>query len=297
MNLRGYPPRAAAWLVLACALSAAGVRAQGGGGDVVFVPTPPEAVDAMLGLARVGPGDYLIDLGSGDGRVVIGAAKKGARALGVDLDPELIRVARDNAAKAGMGERAKFSERNLFEQDLTRASVVTMYLLPELNLKLRPLLLAQLKPGARIVTHDYHMGDWFPDRTLTVEAPGKTVGTAGVSQVYLWVVPAPVAGRWQVSMAGREQAAELTLVQRHQHIGGTWKEGGATWPLASARLSGDRIEFNVPAADPAAGKARHFTGRVAGEGISGAMGVAGARDATAAQRWAAMRVAKSQERK
>ena len=265
---------------------------------MVFVPTPPEAVETMLGLARVGPGDYLIDLGSGDGRLVIAAAKKGARALGVDLDPELLRVARESAVKAGLGERAKFAERNLFEQDLTRASVVTLYLLPELNLKLRPLLLAQLKPGARVVTHDYHMGDWFPDRTLTVEAPGKTVGSTGVSQVYLWIVPAPVAGRWQVSLAGREQAAELTLVQRYQHIGGTWKEGGATHPLANARLAGDRLEFNVPAADATAGgKPRHFSGHVAGEGITGALGVAGARDTAAAQRWGAMRVAKSQEAK
>jgi len=285
---RATAARALLALALACAAAA---RAQsGGGGDVVFVPTPPEAVEVMLGLARVGPGDYLIDLGSGDGRLVIGAAKKGARALGVDLDPELLRVARDSAAKAGMSERAKFAERNLFEQDLTRASVVTMYLLPELNLKLRPLLLAQLKPGARIVTHDFHMGDWFPDRTLTVEAPGKTVGTAGVSQVYLWIVPAPVGGRWQVSLAGREQAAELTLVQRFQHIGGTWKEGGATHSLASARLAGDRIEFEVPAQD--GGKPRHFSGRVAGEGISGAVGITGARDNAAAQRWGAMRVAK-----
>lgn len=296
MKPRRHPPfaAAAALLALAC-VGATAVRAQSGGGDVVFVPTPPEAVEVMLGLARVGPGDMLIDLGSGDGRLVIGAAKKGARALGVDLDPELIRVARDNAAKAGMSERAKFAERNLFEQDLTRASVVTLYLLPELNLKLRPLLLAQLKPGARVVTHDFHMGDWFPDRTLTVEAPGKTVGTAGVSQVYLWIVPAPVAGRWQVSMGGREQAAELTIVQRYQHIGGTWKEGGATHTLTNARLSGDRIEFDVPAQE--GGKPRHFSGRVAGEGITGAMGAAGARDSSAAQRWGAMRVAKSMEKK
>ncbi len=284
----GYPRALVCCALFACACAA---RAQVGA-DVIWVPSPPVTVDAMLKLARVGPGDYLIDLGCGDGRIVIAAAKKGARGLGVDVDPELLKVAREAAAKAGVAERAKFTERNFFEQDLSRASVVALYLLPEINLRLRPQLLAQLRPGTRVVAHDAHMGDWFPDRTLTVEAPDKTVGTPGVSQLYLWIIPAPVAGRWDVMLAGPGTAAELTLVQRYQQIGGTWKEGGVTRPIANAQIEGDRLEFDVPGDGTPAGQARHFNARVAGEGLSGGYGAAEGRTA---QRWVAMRVTKPRD--
>lgn len=147
--------------------------------DVIYVPTPPEVVDRMMELAKVGEGDVVFDLGCGDGRLVVAAAKRGAaRAVGVDIDPERIAEARANVEEAGVGDRARIVEGDLFEMDLSQASVVTLYLLPELNLRLRPKLLA-LKPGTRIVSHAFSMGDWKPDRVEQVE--GRTV--------YFWTVP------------------------------------------------------------------------------------------------------------
>ncbi len=157
-------------------LAAPPVLAQQGEGDVIYVPTPRAVVDEMLKMARVGPADFVIDLGSGDGRIVITAAEKyGARGFGVDLDGYLIKKARENARIAGVADKVQFFEQNLFETDLSRATVITSYLLPELNEKLRPKLL-ELKPGTRIVTHDYDMGEWFPDEQKTILVPEKEVG-------------------------------------------------------------------------------------------------------------------------
>src|SRR5215212_9872019 len=161
---------------------------QEGRGDVVYVPTPQIVVDEMLRMAKIGPNDFLIDLGSGDGRFVITAAKKfGARGFGVDLDAHLLKIARDSAQKEGVAERAQFVEQNLFETDLGKATVISSYLLPEMNVKLRPKILA-LKPGTRVVAHDYHMGDWYPDEQKDIPVPEKVVGTPGVSYIYMWVV-------------------------------------------------------------------------------------------------------------
>jgi SAM-dependent methyltransferase len=154
--------------------------------DTPFVTTPQNVVDTMLELARVGPGDTLLDLGSGDGRIVITAAQRfGIRGTGIEIDPRLVARARDNAKKAGVADRATFLEQDLFATDLTQASVITIYLLPAVNLKLRPALM-RLNPGTRIVSHDWAMGDWKPDRTLTVAAPGKTVGLNKSSDLFLW---------------------------------------------------------------------------------------------------------------
>ena len=144
----------------------------------------------MLELANVTKDDYVIDLGSGDGRIVITAAKRfGARGLGIEIVPDLVKLSRDNAFKAGVADRAKFAEQDLFKTDLSKATVVTLYLLPEVNLQLKPKLL-KLKPGTRIVSHDWDMGDWKPDRSITVEAPDKKIGLKKISTLHLWIVPA-----------------------------------------------------------------------------------------------------------
>jgi predicted methyltransferase len=158
--------------------------------DVPFVVTPDNVTREMLKLAGVGPSDYVIDLGSGDGRIVIVAARQfGARGLGVEIVPDLVVQSRENARKAGVADRAEFREQDLFATDLSKATVITMYLLPEVNLQLRPRLLA-LKPGTRIVSHDWDMGDWKPDRVVTVDAPDKPIGREKVSRLFLWTVPA-----------------------------------------------------------------------------------------------------------
>src|SRR5262245_42099099 len=192
------------WIMAAGLLLAPTAGAQHGQGDVVYVPTPQVVVEEMLRMDRVGPADYLIDLGSGDGRIVITAAKKhGARGFGVDLDTYLLKLANAAAKKEGVTDRARFIEQNLFETDLSPATVITSYLLPDMNLKLRPKILA-LKPGTRVVAHDYAMGEWDADDDATLEVPEKTVGDPGKSYIFMWIVPARIARRWdsQISAGG-----------------------------------------------------------------------------------------------
>src|SRR6476661_4984507 len=174
-------------------------------GDTPYVQTPQNVVDKMLETAKVGPRDYVIDLGSGDGRMVITAAKRyGAKGFGVDLDRRLVTLSNRLAAKAGVADRAVFYERDIYETDLSPASVVTIYLLPEVNLMMRPKLLVMLKPGTRVVSHDYDMGEWPPDLTFTMDAPDKTVGRDKKSKVFYWVVPGRASGkwRWRLSVVG-----------------------------------------------------------------------------------------------
>jgi len=164
--------------------------------EVPFITTPDNVTVSMLELAGVNAKDFVLDLGSGDGRIVITAARRfGARGLGVEIVPELVERSRRNAQAAGVTERAEFREQDLFKTNLTAASVITMYLLPAVNLQLRPALLA-LKPGTRLVSHDWDMGEWTPDRTLTVEAPTKSIGREKLTQLHLLVVPAQSAGLW-----------------------------------------------------------------------------------------------------
>lgn len=205
--------------------------------DVPFVTTPPAVTEAMLAIAKVGPRDFVLDLGSGDGRIVILAAKKfGARGLGVEIDPSLVTRSRDYARRAGVQDRAEFREQDLFATDFSQASVITMYLLPDVNLALRPKLLA-LKPGTRIVSHDWHMGDWQPDAEQRIAAPDKPLGLDKSSRVMLWMVPARIEGRW--CSAGTEKA-ELILRQKYQQIeGDLLRAGGST--AVSGRVAGTRI--------------------------------------------------------
>ena len=184
--------------------------------EVPFITTPDQVTLAMLELAQVGPADHVIDLGSGDGRIPITAARRfGASGLGVEIVPELVAKSRANAQAAGVAARVAFREQDLFRTDLARASVVTMYLLPEVNLQLRPVLLG-LAPGTRIVSHDWDMGAWQPDRTVRVDVPDKKVGLEKFSRVHLWVVPARVEGRWCGEGAAR--GAVLALYQAFQQV-------------------------------------------------------------------------------
>ncbi len=196
--------------------------AAGAASAVPYVPSPGEVTGVMLNMASVGPGDYLIDLGSGDGRIVIGAALRGARAFGVEIKPDLVEQSRANARRAGVSEMATFAERDLFKTDLSRATVVTMYLLPQVNLQLRPKLLA-LKPGTRIVSHDWGMGEWTPDASQAIDAIRDPAGYEKASMVYFWVVPAQVAGRWcsDAGVLRLEQSFQKATV----HWGGARTQG------------------------------------------------------------------------
>jgi SAM-dependent methyltransferase len=223
------------------------------GKDVVWVPTPEALVATMLDLAKVTPEDYVIDLGSGDGRIVIAAAKRGTRALGIEYNPDMVALSRLNAEKAGVSGKASFTQGDIFLADFSRATVLTLYLLPDLNLKLQPKIL-NLKPGTRVVTNAFTMGDWDPDKTAEVE--GRTA--------YLWVVPARVAGTW--SWQTKAGNAELTLRQTYQKIEGSLKLGTRMDPIQDARLQGDQISFAVREGNPSV---RKYSGRVGDNVITG----------------------------
>jgi len=243
---------------------------QEGVGDVVYVPTPQIVVEEMLRMAKVGPRDFVIDLGSGDGRMVITAAKKfGARGFGVDLDTVLLKVSNENARREGVADRARFVEQNLFETDLSQATVITSYLLPEMNEKLRPKIL-NLKPGTRMVAHDYNMGEWGPDEQKTLDVPEKTVGNPGKSYIYLWIVPARVAGHWQPA-AKSAAPWEFDLTQRFQLIDGTAKSGNQAVKLRTLDLQGDQISI-IFLTKPGDNTTRHeFQGTVKGDAIEGTL--------------------------
>jgi len=250
--------------------------------ETPYVPTNQPTVDAMLRIANVGPDDYVIDLGSGDGRILITAAKyRGARGFGVDLDPQLVRESLDNAKAAGVSDRVRFHQRDLFKTKISDATVVTMYLLPHVNLELRPRLFAELKPGTRVVSHDFHMGDWKAD----IEAGVRGYG----SRIYFWVIPAQVGGRWRLSIEQPQgaQAYEMELQQTYQEIGGSARYAGKPAYLRDARLEGERISFIlVDGADYS--HVQRFEGRVNGNLIEGT--VRGEGTAPSAQyKWRATR--------
>jgi len=245
-------------------------------GDTPYVQTPQNVVDHMLQVAKVGAGDYVIDLGSGDGRMIITAAKKhGARGFGVDLDRRLVQLANRLAARAGVAERAKFYERDLYQTDLTAASVVTIYLLPEVNLMVRPKLLATLKPGTRVVSHDYDMGEWPPDLRFEMDAPGKPVGRDQRSKVFYWVVPGNAAGtwRWQLTRNGVSEEHVLSVTQNFQMLQGSLMAGKQRFTLRDARLTGEEIAFEAVDAGGTAGY--RFAGRITGHGVSGTVRLTG----------------------
>lgn len=219
------------------------------GKDVVWVPTPQELVDKMLEIARVGSSDYVIDLGSGDGRTVISAAKLGARALGVEFNPDMVALSKENAKKEGVTHLVDFIEGDLFEADLSKATVITMFLLPEINLKLRPKLL-ELKPGTRIVSNTFTMGDWQEDLEATTEENWNSW-----NQAHLWIIPAKVEGTW------KSGNGELQLIQKYQMVEGIYSSGGKTSKIKEGRLKGDIINLSIDD--------KIYTGRIEGGKITG----------------------------
>jgi SAM-dependent methyltransferase len=227
------------------------------GKDVVWVPTPDALVERMLRMARVGPKDYVIDLGSGDGRTVIAAGKLGARAMGIEYNPDMVNLSIKNAEKAGMGDKVKFIKADIFETDFNEATVITMYLLPSLNVKLRPKLL-DMRPGTRIVSHAFNMEDWQPDQTVTVEG----------RDAYLWIVPAKVNGSWKLTVpAGSgEESYQLALAQQFQRLNGGAKGGGRSFDLIDPKLTGPAVKFSFIDAN---GLKREFNGRVSGGKMEG----------------------------
>ncbi|HSD44225.1 MAG TPA: methyltransferase domain-containing protein [Burkholderiales bacterium] len=237
--------------------------------EVPYVQTPQNVVEAMLDLAGVRGNDFLIDLGSGDGRIVITAAQKyGTRGVGIDYDNYLIKESTENAAKAGVADRARFLKEDIFETDLTAATVVTMYLLPEFNLRLRPKLLAELRAGARVVSHDWDMGAWAPDARIEVPAPDKKVGLRKVSTLYLWIVPAQLAGRWdtRVPVGDGAMDIELEIEQSFQNVGGIARIDGAARPIERAAVKGRYVEFRF---DAPGGGAIRFQGNASADRIVG----------------------------
>lgn len=238
--------------------------------DVPYVPTPLGVVDAMLGLASVGPEDYVIDLGSGDGRIVIAAAKKrGARGFGVEIDGALVWDARREAQRQGVAGRVEFMEQNLFVTEIGRATVVTMYLFPRLMMQLLPRLFAELRPGTRIVSHDFDMEGWRPDARVTVPVPDKPYGPPS-SEVYLWIIPANAAGAWQWrSTDGAAVEYEITLSQTFQMLEGKALVGGRPERLEGGRMRGDEIRLMLTAEVGGRALLHEFSGRVDGDAISG----------------------------
>lgn len=234
---------------------------------VPYVVTHQNVVTAMLDLAAVKPDEFLIDLGSGDGRINIIAAKSfGARGFGVDLNANLVRLSRQNAKAAGVAPRVDFFEKDLFATDIGMADVVTLYLLPEVNLKLRPKLLQELKPGARVVSQDFHMEAWRPDGIRVVRDE-----RGDERDLYLWVIPAAVQGKWQwqIPILSDDQSFVLELRQDFQDIRGTALNQDIRWPVANPVLSGDRIRFSLFSEADDRIVRQDYQGRVRGDTIEG----------------------------
>ena len=236
------------------------------GKDVVWVPTPQALVDRMLDIAKATPKDFLMDLGSGDGRTVITAAKRGAKALGIEYNPDMVALAQRAAAKEGVSEKAKFTKADLFETDFSKATVITMFLLPDINLRLRPKIL-NLKPGTRIVSNSFTMGEWKEDGSTKAT---EKEGCQSYCTAFLWIVPAKTEGTWQMPGGG-----ELTLKQSFQMITGTLKADGKESQV-NGQLRGERITFKAGGAE--------YTGLVAGGAMKGTV-----KTGTNSSEWAATR--------
>jgi precorrin-6B methylase 2 len=234
------------------------------GKDVVWVPTDEGLVGKMLDMAKVTPQDYVIDLGSGDGRTVIAAAKRGARAHGIEYNPDMVALSIRNAAEAGVSDKATFAKADLFESDFSKATVITMFLLPDINLRLRPTLL-NLKPGTRVVSNSFTMEDWQADETANMEGKCTTWCTA-----FMWIIPAKVEGTWRFS------DGELVLTQQFQVVKGRLESGGKGTPIVG-KLRGGQIQFNTDDAE--------YTGQVNGDTISGII-----KKASGESEWSATRV-------
>jgi len=268
--------------LLAPQVFAAEVERSGG----PYVPTPQVVVDQMLAMAKVGPDDFVIDLGSGDGVIVLTAAQRyKAHGFGVDIDPDLVKLSNQEAKRLGVADRAQFYVQDVFKADLSRATVLTLYLLPEMMAQLSAKIYSELRPGARVVSHDYHFGDWQNDDEITFDVPEKEA-VNGVPQatIYLWIVPAKIAGDWRIAVAGHRQY-EARLEQSYRYFGGTVNLGSKNIELQQQKLRGADINFTV-----VSGNTRQiFKGRVAGDRMEGTVDLGGGKKA----RWTATRAAKT----
>ena len=229
------------------------------GKDVIWVPTPDTLVNRMLRMAQVTPKDYVIDLGSGDGKIVIAAAREGARGLGIEYNPDMVELSRRRAQQAGVADRARFEKADIFESDFSQATVITMYLLPHLNLRLRHRILA-LKPGTRVVSHEFRMGRWRPDETAKV----------GHASVHLWLVPANAGGDWEFSFPQQSgpRIVRMSFTQRFQYVTGEALFKDFTALPSDGKLLGERLSFDLTDED---GHLRRFVGRVAGDRMEGSV--------------------------
>lgn len=252
-----------------------------------YVPTPQVVVDEMLRLGKVGADDFIVDLGSGDGIIVLTAAQKHkARGFGVDIDPELVKLSNGEAKKRGIADRAAFHVMDVHKTDISKATVVTLYLLPGMMIDLRPKILGELKPGTRVVSHDYSFGDWQPDDQLTWDVPEKEkVNGVPRATVYLWIIPARVSGLWRLNLAAPASGQyDLTLKQSFQNLEGTVTGGGAKGVrLSHSLLRGADITFALPTG----GDPHLFKGKVEGDTMAGGVQLAGGRGIA---RWSATRV-------
>ncbi len=241
-------------------------------GTVPYVQTPMEIVERMMRMAEVKKGDYVIDLGSGDGRIIIESAKRGARGLGVDLDPNLVKHATENARQAGVGDLTRFEVRDIFETDLSGATVVAFYLLPNFNEKLLPKLL-RLKPGTRIVSHDGGIGDWPPDERLEMRAPEKPVGVGGVSRVELWIVPADAKGVWTSDIPAHGGRWNFRVKQNFQVMDIDVAAQGKDLLVRNSRLRGEEIKVIVTGIINGRAWHHYFVGTLKEDRISGEVSV------------------------
>lgn len=232
--------------------------------DVPYVSTPYEVIEEMLRMAEVKKGDILYDLGCGDGRIVIEAAQKfGARGVGIDIDPERIQESKENAAKAGVNKLVEFHQQDLFEADFHEASVVTLYLLSSINLKLRPKLLRELKPGSRVVSHDFSMENWKPDKSSEVYASGRS------HSVYLWIIPANVSGTWELSLSDEKNPWKLELEQHFQEVSGTLTSGDKKISIDKVTLQGASLRFVVEREAKGNKEIMEFQGNAKGNSLEG----------------------------
>lgn len=251
-------------LLLVFGATQVGIESLAQARDVPYVPTPQHVVDEMLRIGQVGGDDLLYDLGSGDGRIVITAAKNfGTRGVGIDIDPQRIAESNANAEGAGVTELVRFEQGNLFEVDFSEATVVTLYLLPSVNLQLRPRLLNELRPGTRIVSHAFDMGDWQPEKQLDLEG----------YEIFHWVVPANVTGSWRMSVAGEhgERELELDFAQEFQQAEGKVTATGAPTPLGAVHIDGEQLRFTIDQTVGGLQPPVRFEGQVRGNEMEGRM--------------------------
>jgi SAM-dependent methyltransferase len=261
-----------------------GVEAQQKEPEVPYVPTPEEVVMEMLKMARVGKNDILYDLGCGDGRIVITAAKKfGCRGVGIDIDPQRIRESQSNAIEAGVSDKVQFMEMDLFEAKISEATVVTLYLLSEVNLRLRPKLLQELNPGTRVVSHEFTMGEWDHDATTSVKTEDiwqlYPENEWSYHNVYLWIIPGNVTGKWNLTIPDLSEIKNLSLQfdQEFQMVRGRAFEGSRSFPLfiTGGKIDGNVIQFTLERKLDGQAAKIHFVGKAKGNTMQGTLDIEG----------------------